>query len=263
MTRTPTPNDLIDALIEARRRQHPLAGPDWADALPDAQAAYRVQQQVGEGLGWWAADALPTHWKSGAGSRAATLTHAPLAPAGVRPSVAGAPASLADWPLWRPGLEGEIALRLGTAVTPDQAADLTAAAALELVDAMCASVEVVDSRWAAEPQAAALLRLADAQSHGALVLGDWMPVDRQRDWSQQRCALRIDGGAPAVFTGTHPLGEPAWGLPAWLRHLTRHGHTVPAGTIVTTGTWTGLTPVQRGAQVELRFDGLAPVRFTL
>jgi 2-keto-4-pentenoate hydratase len=99
--------------------------------------------------------------------------------------------------------------------------------------------------------------MADAQSHGALVLGPWVPHTGQRfDWPQQRGSLQINQDTALQFTGTHSLADPFWVLPAWLRHATRHGQVVRAGTVVSTGNWSGNTPVKRGDRVFVRFEGL-------
>jgi 2-keto-4-pentenoate hydratase len=64
----------------------------------------------------------------------------------------------------------------------------------------------------------------------------------------------------AAAQGRHALGHPAAVLPAWLRHATQgiQGETrvVRAGTVVTTGSWVGTLPVQRGDTVEVDFAGL-------
>jgi 2-keto-4-pentenoate hydratase len=238
-----------DALVHARRtftRVHAATLPP----LPDAPAAYAVQAAVARSL---ATDEprLARYWKSGGASRSATPTHAPLPDAGVWSS----PADARHWPLhWR-GIEAEIALRLGRDVTPDRAATLDADSAAALVDAMCVSIEIVDSRWAEGLDAPPLAKLADLQSHGALVLGDWLPFTL-RDWTQQRCRVQIGTQAPCDFTGTHSMADPAFVLPAWLRHATRDGDTVPAGTVVTTGTWCGILPAQAGDMITAEFLGI-------
>jgi 2-keto-4-pentenoate hydratase len=127
---------------------------------------------------------------------------------------------------------------------------------------MTVSIEVVDSRWRQGREAAALLKLADLQSHGALVLGDWQPF-APRDWSRQACEVRI-GDAPArKFEGTQSLGDPVWLLPIWLRHATRAGETVRKGTVVTTGTWCGLLEARQGDLVQVRFDGIGEATLQL
>lgn len=220
--------------------------------ISQAQEAYWVNDLVATALGWQGADAA-RHWKSGGPGRNAELTHAALDPQGVWASPAHAPAR----PLHHGGVEAEVALRLACDVDATLAATLTHENAPQLVDAVCVAIEVVSSRLAQPQEASAWDRMADAQSHGALVLGPWVPHTGQRfDWVQQRGSLQINQHVPLPFTGTHSLADPFWVLPAWLRHATRHGQVVRAGTVVSTGNWSGNTPVQRGDRVFVRLEGL-------
>lgn len=255
---TPLPpalSALADALVAARRANRTLDAVPWLDTLHEPAEAYAVQDAVAAALGWFDAGTLPGCWKSGGGSRTATLTHAPLPPAGVRQG----PADYSDLVFHQPGIEAEIALRLGREVTPAQAASLDHEDAAALVDAMTVSIEVCDARWQDREAATPLLRLADSQVHGALVLGEWRPF-AAIDWASQRCETKIGNADTVVREGSHPLGDPAWLLPIWLRHLTRHGQAVPAGTVVTTGSWIGLLPCARGDQVTADFPGIGAVR---
>ena len=246
---------LTDALIAARQSNRTLDAAPLTDALQDAAQAYEVQDAVASALGWFKSGTVPGCWKSGGGSRSATLTHAPLPPHGVRTS----PADFSDLVFHAPGIEAEIALRLGQDVTPAMAAKLDHGDAASLIDAMAVSVEIVDSRWQDLTSTPALLRLADSQVHGALVLGEWQPYAAV-DWASQHCETKVGNAETVVREGTHPLGDPAWLLPIWLRHITRHGHTASAGTIVTTGSWVGLLPCSRGDQVTAEFAGIGSVR---
>ncbi|HSU20280.1 MAG TPA: fumarylacetoacetate hydrolase family protein [Variovorax sp.] len=245
-----TLDGLIEALASAHGAGTVVEGAAWGDALSDVEQAYWVQDGVGRALGVFGSE-VPRHWKSGGPSRGAALTHAPLPPAGVR----GGPARFADMRFRIPGFEAEIALRLGRDVTPDMAAGLAAEDVDALIDAMAVSVEIVDSRWDETGRTFPLLKLADFQSHGALALGGWVPYT-PRDWSRQTCRVHIEGSEPRVFTGTHSLGEPQWLLPHWLRHVTRGGKTVSAGTVVTTGTWCGLIPLRPDAVATVEFEGI-------
>ncbi|MDM0059045.1 fumarylacetoacetate hydrolase family protein [Variovorax fucosicus] len=247
---TNTLDELVGALVTARKDGRAVAAFAWQASLADAAQAYRAQDDVARAMGWFDA-AMPQHWKSGGPSREAVLTHAPLPPVGVRIS----PANFADLRFNGPGIEAEIALRLGDAVTPERAAALTPENACSVVDAMAVSIEVVDSRWQEGPRAPALLRLADSQSHGALVLGAWVPY-AELDWAAQRCEARIDAQEPVIRIGTHPMRDPAWLLPVWLKHATRDGASVPAGTVVTTGSWVGILPVVAGQRVVVEFPGI-------
>ncbi len=241
-------DETAQRLIAARRNR---ALDDAAGAVPaDAEAAYAAQDAVAQAFGWFGAQ-LPGFWKSGGPSRSAVLTHAGLPPAGVWPS----PARARDWAFAMRGIEAEIALRLAQDVDPQRARTLDLAQATALVDAMCVSIEIVDSRWREAMDAPALAKLADLQSHGALVLGDWVPF-APRDWANQVCTVRIGDQPPVERRGTHAMSDPVFVLPAWLRHATRNGATVPAGTVVTTGTWVGILPASAGDLVSVEFPGI-------
>lgn len=251
-----TIDETVRLLVQARNSQQPVSAAHAE--LPDAAAAYAVQQAVADRLGWFAGASTPQYWKSGGPSREAALTHAPLPPAGVWSS----PADARHWPFRMRGIEAEIALRLARDVEPAFAATIGHEQAAALVDAMCVSIEVVDSRWIEGLQAPAIAKLADLQSHGALVLGAWAPF-RPIVWSEQQCRVQI-GDQPAVERrGSHSLSDPGHLLPAWLRHLTRSGRSVPAGTVVTTGTWVGILSAAAGDLVSAEFPGvgIATVQF--
>ncbi|QIL82713.1 2-keto-4-pentenoate hydratase [Diaphorobacter sp. HDW4A] len=254
---------MIEALCTARRNAILADASAFAnDALQSEADAYTVQCGVAQTLGHFATP-VPRHWKSGGANRASVITHAPLPDAGIWTS----PANAGAWPfpLHHRLIEGEIALRLGQDVTAEQAANMTPETAHEFIDAMTVSIEMVDSRWA-QPlnDLPPLLKLADMGVHGALVLGDWVPYQR-RDWSAQRCVVRVGASPEQVFVGTHSLGDPAWLLPQWVRHVVDWGDgvVVPAGTVVTTGNWVGAVVGVVGDVVEVGFDGVGFVRLVL
>lgn len=241
----------VTALVSARRGCEVAA----AVTLSDAEAAYAVQDGVASALAWF--DDTPGYWKSGAPSAAALQTHAPLPPEGIWLS----PADARNWPFHLRGIEAEIALRLQCEVDADLAAQLDVDSARALVDTMCVAIEIVDSRWVEALQAPPLAKLADLQSHGALVLGGWVAF-QARDWSAQVCRVQI-GAAATEHRGTHSLGDPARVLPAWLRHATRGGGRLSAGSVVTTGTWCGLPMAAAGDRVRVEFPGIGSAEVQL
>lgn len=247
----PHPVDAVAAALqEARTAQRAVRAAPLSDALENADRAYEVQRQVADACGLFS-EGPPRHWKSGGGSRDLPLTHAPLPARGVWRS----PADASNWPFHLRGIEAEIAFRLVEDVDVDRAMTLDGDSAGRLVDAMTVSIEVVDSRWAEALQAPDLLRLADLQSHGALVLGDWVAA-APRDWSQQVCRVRIGAQDESVWHGSHPLGDPAWVLAGWLRHAVQWQGRVPAGTVVTTGSWIGVLHARADDRVDVTFDGI-------
>lgn len=246
------------ALVQAYRSGGRVDAAAMAPVLRSEADAYAVLAQVAQAQGWVPADAAPAHWKSGGASRAATLTHCALAPESVWPS----PANAQGWPMHMRVIEAEVALRLARDVDAAQAAQIEAEQAGEWVEAMTVSIELVDSRWQQGLEAPALCKLADRQCNSALVLGAWVPFER-RDWAQQVCRVRLDQEPAQEWRGTHSLQDPTWLLPAWLRHATREGRRVAAGTVVTTGSWVGMLPVAAGQRVEAEFPGIgrASVQF--
>jgi 2-keto-4-pentenoate hydratase len=229
---------VADALLQARRQRTTRDASAFAHLLKSPADAYAVQQRVAQGLH----EAAPRVWKSGGPSRSATLTHAGLPAAGVLRSPADARGLHFNF-RW---IEAEIALRIGADRTPD---------------AMCVSIEIVDSRWTENLEAPPLAKLADLQSHGALVLGAWLPYDA-REWARQRCEVTIAGQVHA-FTGTHSLADPAWLVPAWLAHAQGHGLDSAEGAVVTTGTWCGMLPARAGDLVQVRFPGIGEAQVQL
>ena len=248
---------VIDALAQARSGHGLADAAPLADSLATLEEAYAVQQAVAARC-WPFGLVAVQYWKTGAPSRQAAQTHARLPEAGIWRSPAHSGQAFA-----MRGIEAEIALRLAVPVDAQRAAALDRDGACRLVESMAVAIEVVDSRWREGLEAPALLKLADLQSHGALVLGPWVPFDAGHDWSAQRCRVQVGEAPSEEFVGTHSMQDPAWALAAWLRHATQDGQVLPAGSVVTTGTWCGLLQARPGDAVRASFDGVgeAEVRF--
>ncbi|MPM22452.1 hypothetical protein SDC9_68907 [bioreactor metagenome] len=244
---------VVQALRRARESQQQQDANAPGCALASIEDAYAVQAAMGRELHWWA-DGAPRYWKTGAASAESLQTSAPLPDAGVW----NGPVDAHSWPMHSRGVESEIAFRLGASVTHEQALSLDVAAARGLVDAMTVAIELVDFRWTQGMAAPDLLKLADLQSHGALVLGHWVPY-AERDWAAQVCRTFIGQQPEVTRQDTHSLGDPTLVLPRWLRHATAYFGILPAGAVVTTGTWVGLLHAQRGDHVRVQFDGVGEV----
>lgn len=217
---------LIAALASAHRSGQLLDANDWTGTVRDDADAYAVQTGVAAMLDWPA-----TRWKSGGAGPQGPFSHSPVAPSAGRALL---------------GIEAEVALRLDADGAPE---------------AMCIAVECVASRWRQGLDAPALLRMADFQSNAGLLLGPWQPY-RVLDWSSLAWRLTLAGLPPLERRGGHSLADPAGVLPAWLRHATRNGDTLTAGTVVTTGAWGGLHPCPGGARGTLAIAGLGEFSFS-
>ncbi len=241
-----TPNELSAALAQAWRDGSKLDAEAWS--IADEAAAEAVHAQLAQALDWQPAG-RPQFWKCGGSSRSGPFGHAPLAPAGVREG-----SDLSGLHLI--GAEAEIALRLARDVTPDEARALKLGEGEGLIDGFCVAIEGLASRWRQGLSADALLKHADCQSHGGLALGPWMRWQPGHDWARQPCELQA-GDAPALTgIGGHGLDDPAWVMVPWLQAATRHGATLPAGSIVTTGSWRVALKLRAGDRAVARFEGL-------
>ncbi len=258
-------NPQIDAiaqtLLTARRTQTPADSTPFKGQLQSVSEALAVQDIILAALAPQQAP-LSRHWKSGGSSRTAEILNSPLLDTGIwkSPALAGA------HPFNLRLIEIEIGFKTKHAVTPAQARDMSQEQGHALIDAFTVTIEVVDSRWQQGNDTEALLKLADMQSHGVLVVGQWQPYGEQearRDWSKQRCTVKIGEQSPLEFVGTHSMQDPRWVIPAWVQHATSGGQTLAAGAIVTTGSWSGVPAAQAGDFVVAQFDGIDSVSVQL
>ncbi len=247
-----SPVDLGAALAEAWTSGTLLDDTAWS--LTDETAAYAAQAELARRLDWLT-PGRAQFWKCGGSSREGALGHSPLPPLRAR-EVRGLRngGDFSDLPLM--GAEAEIALRLGQDVTPEMAAALVPGQAEHLIDAMCVAIEWLGSRWQRALAADNTLRLADAQTHGALALGPWQAWKPGHDWAAQPCELIVGDASPMGGVGGHGLNDPAWVLAGWLQAATRDGLTVPAGSVVTTGSWRVATKLPKGCTVTARYSGI-------
>jgi len=244
-------DDLAARLIAARSGGRQLALADIGASPANDDEAYRIQDRVAHACGWFR-DGRPTAWKVGAARADATPIAVPLPPAGVVRS----PARFVAGTFHAIGIEAEIAFRFRDAVDADAiGADLDWG---RVVGELVVTIEVVDSRITDGGRAHPLVKLADAQLHGALVVGDAIAF-RPLDWHALRAVVLRNGSMVAETRGGHPLGDPTLLLPWFVRHVAGRTGGVCAGDLVTAGTWVGIVPAQSGDTIEAEFDGVGRV----
>lgn len=246
------------ALIAARRTGVAADEQPWVDVALSPEEIYRVQEQVEAALGWADAPDRPSFWKGGGPAVGSIASFARLP----SPWVAPSPGEFAAKDFHRLGIEIEVAFRLARDV---EAIDLAARSAHDpaaFIDAMAVSIELVDFRWQGTEHAPAPLRLADVQSNGALVVGDWVPL-RPVDWSTQVAALEVDGQPVGRYVGAHPAGDPLWFVSQWLQHGVARHERLAAGSVLTTGSWCGMVWLDGQATVRAVFDGIGEATLKL
>lgn len=197
-----------------------------------AAQAYAVQDALVERLPAFAARAPA--WKVGLTSAQATPTAAPL------PSDRLHATSMPTPQAHDLSVEAEVAFELDAQGRPQR---------------IGAAIEVAGSRYVEGVKAPAVARLADLQSHVALIVGAMNTFD-PIDWAEQRCIVHVNGVEVASSVGSHPCGDPLAALPWLLAHAAQRRMPLRAGAIVTTGAWTGMHPVRAGDRIVVEFPGI-------
>jgi 2-keto-4-pentenoate hydratase len=233
-----------EALIDARKGSAIAQLP--VGAIPQTEAdSYHVQDAViaklHERIGGWKVGVSPL------GGHFA----APIYASTVMPS----PASLPARNFKIIGIECEIGFRFNKALLarpqPYTRHEVLAACSLH------PTIEVVDSRYQDFRAIDRLMVLADNFSNGALVYGpaaqDWDGVDL----AHPPIDVTADGKPFAECTGLR-AGTPIELLLAAVEHANHRGG-IAAGTVVTTGTHTGLVFTEPGTKIVADYGGLGRV----
>lgn len=236
--------------------QHGIAFAALPSALipADADAAYAVQAQL-----LAERRAAIGAWKVGAKQPDGPIQGAPL-PDDCRHASGVTLPRGAFRPL---GLELEIAFRFGRDFAP-RAPAYADDEVFDGIAQMGAAIEIVASRFREWPDVAPAAQLADLQNHGALVLGEMTGYRADFPFAAPAPAFTFDGHDIAgTASGTNPAGDPRR-LLAWLvNHASRRGIALPAGTVVTTGSYTGMYFPRAAGTAVGRIAGLPPVSVTL
>lgn len=242
-------NALARTFVEARAHRAKL------DALPEgarpsnADEAYAAQEAT---LRLLRADI--GGWKVGAKSPDGPIQGAPLPADGIHRSGA----RLARQAFGKAGLELEVAFRLGRRFEPNSGpySDEDVIGAIESVHA---AIEVVASRFAAWPDVEKPWQLADLQNHGALIVGDGVPYDAAFPFVSPSMTFTLDGASLFQGDPANPAGDPRRLLAWTVNHSVSRGVAVERGTVLTTGTYTGLAFPDTAGTALGRIEGLPPV----
>jgi len=224
-----------------------------ANLIPEApDGAYRIQERLlqlrGQRTGGW---------KVGAKSEAGPIQAAPLPADGIHAS----PARLDRAAFCPVGLELEIAFRFGRAFAPSRQA-YSSDEVVGSLASFCAAIEVVSSRFAAWPEVDKLLQLADLQNHGAMATGGFIDYDSDFPFRSPSLQFRFNGDEIAT-SRSNPAGDPRTLLTWAVNHCTTRGKRFEEGTIVTTGSYTGIHFVHQAGTAEGRIAGLPSVCLNL
>ncbi|HML10131.1 MAG TPA: hypothetical protein VK432_04665 [Stellaceae bacterium] len=238
------------ALVAARKGSAIASLP--ADAIPQNEAdSYQVQDAViaklGEKIGGWKVGISPL------GGHFA----APIFASAVVPSPASLPARSFKFI----AIECEIGFQFKVHVSRRATSALEwpyAADAILSFVTLHPTIEVVDSRYQDFRAVDRLLALADNQNNGALVYGAGVANWDGIDLAHPPIEVTEDGKHFADCTGL-AAGTPIELLVAAANHVIHRQGGIAAGTVITTGTHTGLVMTEPGATIVADFGRLGRV----
>ncbi len=153
-----------------------------------------------------------------------------------------------------PKLECEFAFVIADDVAPRTG--WTPEDAKAAAEAVAPAFEIVGPRFANMFTVGWLSLVADSGANAGIRLGEPVPVDQLPDLSSLEVSLTVDDEAAATGTGDAIMGDP-WAALAWmLEHHGERGLTMPAGSIVMSGTCTGVTPLAPGSTATADYGPL-------
>jgi len=245
----PAIHEAASLLVKARREARPLKElPPGAQPADFAEAA-AIQDEIVRLLG----ETVPAY--KVAGLTPATAMWAPILGSTVQANPGRFPAS--DVPLL--GIEAEIGYRLKDDIT---AADRgMTMAELDARVIIVPTIEVVDTRFVSYDATPVLQRAADFMSNGGLVYGEPWADGASQDLTKLAIKLYAGGELICDTIGGHAAKDPRIPTLAFIQAPGRPDH-LPAGTLITAGSYTGLLYAKPGDTVTARFAGYGEVSLT-
>lgn len=160
-----------------------------------------------------------------------------------------------------PGVEAEFAILLGADLPPRPEGGYDRASIIPAVAAVCPAIEVAGSRLAegmGKPDP--MMIVADSGSNVGFVQGEPYVNWSSLDLATHEVTLFINGEQIVSGNGGMVMGHPLDAL-VWLANqLSRSGRALNMGDIISTGSTTGMKPVQPGDTAVADFGELGTVQ---
>lgn len=159
----------------------------------------------------------------------------------------------------RPGIESELALRIGKPVPADGNRDEL----IDCIDAVAAAFEIIDDRGADYARLEASSIVAENSWNKAIVLGDAMPLSVVGDFNTLQGQLHINDAPAASGVSGDVAGGPLGSL-AWMARFAHEaGHTLLPGQWLMTGAIIPPKFPVEGDAYSFRLGALPPVAVTI
>ena len=162
---------------------------------------------------------------------------------------------------WRPGVECEIAVRLGQAL-PADAAPFDRDAVAAAVEACMAAIEIVDDRYEDFRALDTPTLIADDFFSAGAVTGPAVTAWRDVDLAAAGGVMTINGAQVGAGTGADVMGHPFEALTWLANHAAASGRPLAAGDVVLTGSVVETKWVEPGDTVHVAIEGLGEASVT-
>ena len=260
---TPLAVDQAVALYVAARHRRQRIAVLPADCRPASlDEAYAVQAALSERLG--ATHGAVCGRKIGCTTpvmqRYLEIAH-PCAGALYEQRTHAAPATVTYADHWRPGVECEIAVRLGRPL-PSAAGPFDRAAVADAVEACMAAIEIVDDRYDDFRALDTPTLIADDFFSAGAVLGPGVTAWRDVDLAAVDGVMTINGAHVGAGTGADVMGHPFEALTWLANHAAASARPLQAGDVVLTGSVVETKWVEPGDTVRVAIEGLGEASVT-
>ncbi|MDE0048752.1 MAG: fumarylacetoacetate hydrolase family protein [Rhodospirillales bacterium] len=172
-----------------------------------------------------------------------------------------APATVGHADHWRPGVECEIAVRLGRSL-PAADAPFDREAIVGAVAACMAAIEIVDDRYEDFRALDTPTLIADDFFSAGAVLGPAVTAWQGIDLAAAGGTMAINGAAVGAGTGADVMGHPFEALTWLANHAAASGRPLQAGDVVLTGSVVETKWVEPGDTVLVAIEGLGEAGVT-
>lgn len=250
--------ELVELLARLRRDGIQQSGLDARLVPADSAAAYGVAGMVAQALGWpvggWKIAAIKAEMQR------ALRTTSPIYGRVYARFIHESPVVLEHRALLHPIAEVEFAARLG-ADLPPRSEPYVQEEVAGAVASLHPGMEIAECRFvndAAFPPLPAIL--ADGSGSGTIVMGPPIADWRRRDIASQQVVLRINGVERRHGTAQLALDHPLVPLTWLANELSRTGVGLKAGTVISTGTVTGMIAARAGEEHVADYGPLGEVR---
>ena len=248
---------LVELFVGARERRNPVPAPlPPVCRPPSLDDAYRVQAALNERLSrtLGAVCGRKIGCTTPVMQRYLRIEH-PCAGALYAGQVHRSPATVAYAGHWRPGVECEIAVRLGRTLSAD-AAPFDRAAVAAAVESCMAAIEIVDDRYDNFRALDAASLIADDFFSAGAVVGAPAAAWSGLDLATLRGVMTINDVEVGAGVGADVMGHPLEAL-AWLaNHAAATGRPLAAGDVVLTGSIVETRWMGPGDSVRIEIESL-------